>query len=264
MKVRVISAMVAIIIAIPFIYFGGYLFKLGICLLAVWGYKEIMDLKKTHNEIPFIPHFLGILSLLLIIYANTSFSLYKSGMSYIYLIFLVFSLIIPTLFYKKNKYTIRDAFYLIGTILFIGLGFNSLIIVRNMDILLFLYLISIPAITDSFALIFGNKFGKHKMCPEISAKKTWEGAVGGSLFGTIFPSLIYYLFFKKISILIIVITFVLTIMGQIGDLIFSKLKRENDIKDYSNIMPGHGGVLDRLDSTFAIMITYVLLSIILL
>ena len=60
------------------------------------------------------------------------------------------------------------------------------------------------------------------------------------------------------------ITFILTIMGQIGDLIFSKLKRENDIKDFSNIMPGHGGALDRLDSTLVIFMTYVALALILL
>ena len=60
------------------------------------------------------------------------------------------------------------------------------------------------------------------------------------------------------------ITFILTIMGQIGDLIFSKLKRENDIKDFSNIMPGHGGALDRLDSALVIFMTYVALALILL
>lgn len=64
--------------------------------------------------------------------------------------------------------------------------------------------------------------------------------------------------------MIILITFILTIMDQLGDLIFSKLKRENNIKDYSNIMPGHGGALDRLDSTLVIFLTYVVLSLILL
>ena len=102
------------------------------------------------------------------------------------------------------------------------------------------------------------------MCPNISPKKTWEGCIGGSLFGTIIPCILHFLLFKEFNFMIILITFILTIMDQLGDLIFSKLKRENNIKDYSNIMPGHGGALDRLDSTLVIFLTYVVLSLILL
>ncbi len=262
MRTRIISAIVAIAIAIPFIYFGGYLYKIAIGFIAMWSYKEIISLKKTHDKLPSVPMFLGLLGLLLIIYANTTYSYYYSGISYIYLSVLCFGLIIPTLFY--DKYTIKDAFHLIGLILFIGLGFNSLILVRNINLKLFLYLVSIPVITDSFALFAGKFFGKNKMCPNISPKKTWEGCFGGSLFGTVIPCVLYYLLFKKISFIIILITFILTITDQIGDLIFSKLKRENNIKDYSNIMPGHGGALDRLDSTLVIFLTYVVLSLILL
>ena len=264
MKIRIISAIVAIIIAIPFVYFGGNLFKLGIGLIALWSFKEIIDLKKTHKKIPYVPMIITLTSLLLIIYANTSFSLYYSGVSYIYLVILCLSIIIPTLFYENDKYTIKDAFHLIGLVLFIGLGLNSLILVRNIDLKLFLYLVSIPVITDSFALFSGKFFGKNKMCPNISPKKTWEGCIGGSLFGTIIPCILYFILFKEFNFMIILITFILTIMDQLGDLIFSKLKRENNIKDYSNIMPGHGGALDRLDSTLVIFLTYVVLSLILL
>lgn len=263
MKIRIISAIVAIIIAIPFVYFGGYLFKLGIGLIALWSFKEIMDLKKTHKKIPYIPIILALTSLLLIVFANTNY-LYYNGLSYIYIVFLCLALIIPTLFYENDKYTIKDAFHLIGLILFVGIGLNSLIIVRNIDIKLFLYLVSIPMITDSFALFGGKVFGKNKMCPAISAKKTWEGAITGTVVGTIIPSVLYLLLFHKLSFIMVFITFILTIMGQIGDLIFSKLKRENDIKDFSNIMPGHGGALDRLDSSLVIFMTYVALALILL
>ena len=255
MKTRIISAIIAIAIAVPFVYFGKELFMFGIGLICLWSYKEIMDLKKTHKKIPNVPMFLGLFGLLMIVFANTSYSLYYSGVSYIYLAVLCFTLIVPTLFYEDNKYTIKDAFHLVGLLVFVGLGFNSIILVRNIDIKLFLYLVSIPVITDSFALFVGKRFGKNKMCPNISPKKTWEGMIGGTIFGTIIP---------LINFIIVLITFILTIMDQIGDLIFSKLKRENDIKDFSNTMPGHGGALDRLDSTLVIFITYVALSLILL
>lgn len=264
MKTRIISAIIAIAIAVPFVYFGKELFMFGVGLICLWSYKEIMDLKKTHKKIPNVPKFLGLFGLLMIVFANTSYSLYYSGVSYIYLAVLCFTLIIPTLFYDDDKYTIKDAFHLVGLLLFVGLGFNSIILVRNIDIKLFLYLVSIPVITDSFALFVGKRFGKNKMCPNISPKKTWEGMIGGTIFGTIIPLIIYYLFFKEFNFIMVLITFILTIMDQIGDLIFSKLKRENDIKDFSNIMPGHGGALDRLDSTLVIFITYVALSLILL
>lgn len=108
--------------------------------------------------------FLGLLGLLLIVFANTTYSLYYSGVSYIYLSVLCFGLIIPTLFY--DNYSIKDAFHLIGLLLFIGLGFNSLILVRNLDLKLFLYLVSIPVITDSFALFQENFLVKIK-CAQI-------------------------------------------------------------------------------------------------
>ena len=258
MKTRIISAVIAIAIAIPFIYLGGYPYKIAIGLIALWSYKEIISLKKTHEKLPTVPMFLGLLGLLLIVFANTTYSLYYSGVSYIYLSVLCFGLIIPTLFY--DNYSIKDAFHLIGLLLFIGLGFNSLILVRNLDLKLFLYLVSIPVITDSFALFSGKFFGKNKMCPNISPKKTWEGCIGGSLFGTIIPCILYFILFKEFNFMIILITF-------FGSRPFSrtnKFLRENNIKDYSNIMPGHGGALDRLDSTLVIFLTYVVLSLILL
>ena len=135
MKTRIISAVIAIAIAIPFIYLGGYPYKIAIGLIALWSYKEIISLKKTHEKLPTVPMFLGLLGLLLIVFANTTYSLYYSGVSYIYLSVLCFGLIIPTLFY--DNYSIKDAFHLIGLLLFIGLGFNSLILVRNLDLKLF-------------------------------------------------------------------------------------------------------------------------------
>ena len=91
------------------------------------------------------------------------------------------------------------------------------------------------------------------MCPKISPKKSWEGAIAGFIGGVIVALLVY-------SHLVAPITFmILNIAGQIGDLVYSKIKRENEIKDFSNIMPGHGGVLDRLDSLSFVVFMYVLL-----
>ena len=122
-------------------------------------------------------------------------------------------------------------------------------------------MILIATVTDSFALIIGSLIGKHKLIPAVSPKKSVEGSIGGSLVGTIIATIYYFNVIVKNPttgnvILIIFISLALTILGQIGDLFFSKIKRENNIKDFSNIMPGHGGILDRLDSLSFIVLGY--------
>ena len=117
-------------------------------------------------------------------------------------------------------------------------------------------------VTDVFAMLGGKFFGKNKMCPKLSPHKTWEGSlcglIGGSLVGIIF----YSVFAGNFSFYLIIMTLVLSIVGQMGDLVMSKIKRENSIKDFSNIMPGHGGILDRLDSVIFVFLTYMLLLVI--
>ena len=107
----------------------------------------------------------------------------------------------------------------------------------------------------------GKLFGKHKLAPNISPNKTIEGSLGGSLVGTIVASIFYILVIQDYAsvLSIIGLTFCLTIIGQLGDLIKSSIKRYENIKDFSNLIPGHGGILDRLDSIIFVMMTYILI-----
>lgn len=102
--------------------------------------------------------------------------------------------------------------------------------------------------TDIFAYFSGYLFGKHKLCPKISPKKTVEGAIGGVLGSVILCSLFGFLVFGESIIHFIVIGFFGSIIAQAGDLTASIFKRKMGIKDYGNLIPGHGGVLDRFDS----------------
>ncbi len=103
-------------------------------------------------------------------------------------------------------------------------------------------------VNDSFAYLVGTQFGKHKMCPSISPKKSWEGLVGGAVFGIIM-GIINAVMFQAVSMTAWIVIAVLTVsFGTLGDLFESKLKREIGAKDSGNILPGHGGFLDRLDS----------------
>lgn len=261
MKKRIISAVIALAIIIPLYLLGGIPYRLGVALIAAQAFRETMNLKESHHPYPGIIAGLGLLGTELLVLLNndgsyifTGFSLFATS-----LIFLV--LLIPSIFDDKGKYTTRDAFYLIGTMLLIGIFFNLLISFRFNEKWLLVYLILISTMTDTFAYFVGSLIGKHKIAPKVSPKKSLEGCIGGSIVGTAIASIYYYnVVTSNINIFaLIIMTLFLSILGQLGDLFFSKIKRENGIKDFSNIMPGHGGVLDRLDSITFITYGYVLI-----
>ena len=109
--------------------------------------------------------------------------------------------------------------------------------------------------SDTGAYFVGSFFGRHKLCPNISPKKSVEGAVGGVLGavlgGVIYALIMTYCFDFSVNWLSLAVVCVVgSVSGQFGDLIFSYIKREAGIKDYGHLLPGHGGVLDRFDSIF--------------
>ncbi len=135
--------------------------------------------------------------------------------------------------------------------------------IRLMNILYLVYVMLATFMSDTFAHFFGTKLGRIKLCPYVSPNKTVEGMIGGTFFGT-FISAMYYLTFINVhasTIYVLLFSLVLSLVAQAGDLVFSAMKRKYEVKDYGNIMPGHGGVLDRLDSLiFAIMAFSILIE----
>jgi len=117
--------------------------------------------------------------------------------------------------------------------------------------LLFFFLLTMVYSGDTFAFYGGTLLGKHKLAPRISPGKTQEGAILG-LIGSVLGGLVFaFFFFPKTSIMVIIfLAGIAGILGQLGDLWESALKREAKVKDSGNFFPGHGGVLDRLDSLF--------------
>lgn len=136
--------------------------------------------------------------------------------------------------------------------LYVGIALINLVKIRSLESgfeLLFFMFIVIWA-TDSFAYFSGVKFGKNKLAPLISPKKTIEGSVGGVLSALIlsyFANNHFHIFESDFKLLTIVL--LVSIISQVGDLFESSLKRIYQIKDSGNILPGHGGILDRFDST---------------
>ena len=255
MNKKVISAIILLIICIPIIYIGGLPFYIFGLLVALLGFKEILNLfikDKWSVEITSYICFLALIGTNLL--QNNFGNILNNQL--IGIIFLVFFTIM--LFnYRDKKYNINQCFTTLGITLFLGIAFSVMIIVRNMSLNYFIYLFLITITTDIFAYFVGSLFGKHKI-NEISPNKSWEGALGGTLFGSLISS-IFYLFMinQDINIFLLLgITLFLTIIGQLGDLFFSYIKRHFNIKDFSNLIPGHGGILDRLDSFIFVMLAF--------
>jgi phosphatidate cytidylyltransferase len=112
---------------------------------------------------------------------------------------------------------------------------------------------------DTAAYFSGRMFGKHKLWEAVSPKKTIEGAIGGVIASVIFTGAYWHYFVKPVAWPLLVFFFILACCAQIGDLIQSKLKRQFDIKDSSSLIPGHGGVYDRIDSLLFVAPFYALL-----
>ena len=165
-----------------------------------------------------------------------------------------------------KKVSGRGAIFTVAGLAYPGFLFGILMMISVGEIWMQALLLATAAtlVCDSFALFGGMAFGKHKLAPAVSPKKTWEGAVCGALSSLAVGLVIYLLpIFPELSLPLCLVTcFLASSMGQIGDLAESLVKRMIDIKDFSDLIPGHGGMFDRADSLlFSIPTAYIVLHI---
>ncbi len=158
--------------------------------------------------------------------------------------------------FSKNHISFDDAGVTALGALYAGMGFHLMMQARAQSVWVILYALLIVWITDSGAYLIGRKLGKHKLAPHVSPNKTWEGSIGGSLVSVIVVGL--YLAFSPVKFayglpIMLLLTVVLSVGGQIGDLIESAFKRHYGVKDSGKILPGHGGILDRFDSLLFVL-----------
>ena len=166
------------------------------------------------------------------------------------LVILVEPIVLTSIAVFDESTDFADAAVALLMSIILGFGTYYFIYFNAFSKWMFGYVIIISYLTDVFALFTGMKFGKHKLNERISPKKTIEGFIGGWLSGLLLSLLwayIFKFFYMEIEAIVIA-SITLPIISQIGDLIFSMIKRYYGIKDYSNLIPGHGGLLDRLDS----------------
>ena len=260
MKKRILTGIIGIPLLVPFIVFSD-MWPLTVLMLffALTGVYEMLKCTGALNKpVIAIPSFLvAAAAQILPRISELSGDRYLAAILLVYIAYTV--LLMMGSVFSKGKVKIADAAVSAVTTVYISFGFSSLILLRDREygMVLFILALLIPWVSDAMAYFVGVFFGKHKLIPEVSPKKTVEGAVGG-IVGVCVAAVIFGLVmqfgFSKVPnyVILIVLAFVGGLLGMCGDLIASLIKREYGIKDYGNLFPGHGGIMDRFDSTIAV------------
>lgn len=287
MKKRLITGAILVGVFTPLIMIDhdkypivGVLFLILGVFLSIVASIEMMNMFETKYPTIrtlkyIIPIFSGLIVFIINVFTDDTFP-----KEILLLLLVILLIMLVTVLIKET--TAMDIMSSIMTIIYCGLMFGYVINIRYLEpfdpgtSLIYLrggrsfgYLISIVMGTDSFAYLFGVKFGKRKLAPDISPKKSVEGAIAGLIGGSLIGVAAIFLLgisqhtTPKEMVLVIVVGLVLSLflsfMVQVGDLVASKFKRTYEIKDFGKILPGHGGVIDRFDSLLYAGVAYYLI-----
>ncbi|WP_088105123.1 phosphatidate cytidylyltransferase [Halalkalibacter urbisdiaboli] len=256
MKQRIITGIIGGAVFVSMVLLGGWFFALFITIVASVAMIELLKMKKIA---PFsIMGGISLISMWLLLVPTTWFErVVPSHFTKVEIfIFLILVLLMFTVL-TKNTFTFDEVGFVILSSVYVGFGFHYLIMTREVPetgLFLVFFVMFLIWTTDSGAYFAGRAFGKRKLWPDISPKKTVEGSIGGIIAAVIVGSIFYLLFPGFVSyITALFIILVASTFGQLGDLVESALKRHYAVKDSGNVLPGHGGILDRFDSLIYVM-----------
>ncbi len=261
MKTRILTALVMAVVGIPLLIFSQYIiYPIAAGILAVFSIYEMAGVIGVRKNLALtVPTYLVALA--------TPIFAYFFSHRVTDLIFIALLVIVAVMLYMfgyavvmRGKLKFADVATHFTTFTYITVAFTAITLVRYLPYGVYCFALVFVGswVSDVFAYFVGFAIGKHKMIPEISPKKTWEGAVGGVFF-TVVAFLVYGIIVSLVTtdvrpnyIVLAILGLVLSVVSIFGDLIASLIKREHGAKDYGSIFPGHGGVLDRFDSALAV------------
>ncbi len=261
MKTRILTALVMAAVGIPLLIFSQYIiYPIAAGILAAFSIYEMSGVIGVRKNLALtVPAYIVTLA--------TPIFAYLFSHRVTDFIFIALLVIVAVMLYmfgyavvKRGEVKFADVATHFTTFTYITVAFAAITLVRYLPYGVYCFALVFVGswVSDVFAYFVGCAIGKHKMIPEISPKKTWEGAVGGVFF-TVVAFLVYGIVISLVTtdvrpnyIVLAVLGLVLSVVSIFGDLIASLIKREHGAKDYGYIFPGHGGVLDRFDSALAV------------
>jgi len=257
LKKRVITALVGLPLLIAVIWFGEPWFTI---LVAIWGLLAVFEFYRmvATSKVPPLTCFGLIWTLLFILSPHFDYDLLIP----LLLTSAVVLSLIWLLLHPQKERAFTGWAWTIGGILYIGWLLSHLVALRGLDAgrnwVFFAFFVTFAS--DTTAFFVGRALGKHHLAPHISPGKTWEGAIAG-VFGAIIVSLLFItptpLHLPLIYWQAILLGLLVSLFGQLGDLVESLLKRNMGVKESGKLIPGHGGFLDRIDSVvFAGIVVY--------
>ena len=260
MKTRILTALGMAIFGIPLLIFSQYIiYPIAAGILSVFALYEMAGVIGVRKNLALtVPTYIvGLVTpIFAYIFSHRVTDFIFVGLLVIMAVMLYF---FGYAVVCRGSLKFADVATHFTTFTYITVSFTALTLVRYLPYGLYCFLLVFLGswVSDVFAYFVGCAIGKHKMIPEISPKKTWEGAVGG-IFFTVVAFLVYGIIISLTTdvrpnyIVLAILGLLLSIVSIFGDLVASLIKREHGVKDYGYIFPGHGGVLDRFDSALAV------------
>jgi phosphatidate cytidylyltransferase len=273
---RIITAFILVPLILVSVWFGTlpfFFLVLGISLLGVWEYCLMAEEGGYPNQL--FLSLLGVVAILLALFIDglPRGPIKMAPNTILVLVLWVFIVFFREVIRKDDDYSMLRSITTISGVLLIAFFMGHLLLIRELRYVegdgfklagreLVYFLIFVVWAVDTGGWFFGKKFGRIPLAPRISPKKTWEGAVGGTVVGCLVGWLSREVFFKFGMSLseALLFSFVIAVTSQASDLIESLMKRSFGMKDSSQLLPGHGGILDRFDGyIFAAPFFYYLL-----
>ena len=261
MKQRIISAFIGVLLLVVVMLGGKTVFDIAVVIISSMAIYEIISALGLKSN--------KMLTNISILMPPAVAAVAYFNREYIFSVILLFvAVYLIVMLFRHGKYSFNDVAKYAFCSIMITLSFVHLIFVRALEngiICVFIVFIG-SWITDTCAYFTGVAIGKHKLAPEISPKKTVEGSIGGILGVTLIITAYTFvcgnILNKEVNIVSVLLTGLLSgVLSQFGDLCASIIKRENNVKDFGHIMPGHGGVMDRFDSfLFVAPVVYYILQ----
>ncbi|MCL2484981.1 MAG: phosphatidate cytidylyltransferase [Endomicrobia bacterium] len=247
LSTRIFTALIGIPLIFAGIYFGGIFFFIMMALISFFCVLEYMNITQKYNPHKILSLIMSVLFFVFIYFSSYGDKVLAAAIVMLFILFAV------EVFGKNTDMCVaRISVSFLGAFL-LPLSLMYMVYIREIlgagMKLIFLIFITVWVL-DTAAYAFGKTLGRHKLAPNVSPKKTIEGAVAGVVFGILTVVLCKYTFMQDILSLksAIILGFVISIIGQFSDLAESLIKRDGQIKDSGTIIPGHGGFLDRFDS----------------